>query len=233
MNKIKNLKIALFAVLMVVVGVGFSSCDKNDLEPVPTTSEQQIDVPMGMTRISEATNSRSWSSVSNTIKNRYYNAYQHASRYSYANVENNPIPVGFYAAFNATYNEEYGFLIGDLQGLCGMYTSRTKFKSYYDLPDEASDFKAHIRSFVTNKARPVVIYAKSQPWTNLEIEHNALTVWAVSDGYVRVTKISDRPNQTFGYNNIIELSWQQLFNKAIEISETSVANVAFMDSRIY
>ena len=229
-------KFALLAVLISFAVVTLlSSCDKSMDEPLMpvVASEQQIDNSMVTTRTDQLMDSRSWSSVSNTIKNRYYNAYQHASRYSYTNVENNPVPVGFYAAFNAIYNEEYGFLVGDLQDLCGMYTSRTKFKSYYDSPDEFSDFKAHIRSFVTNKARPVVIYAKSQPWTNLGIEYNALTVWAVSDGYVRVTKISDRPNQTFGYNNIIELSWQQLFNKAIEISAVDVANVAFMDSRIY
>ena len=221
--------------VMVFAVVAFSSCDKSMDEPmVPVvTSEQQIDNSMVTTRTDQLTDSRSWSSVSNTIKNRYYNAYQHASRYSYTNVENNPIPVGFYAAFNATHNESYGFLVGNLQTLCGQYSSRAKFKSYWNTPDEFSDFKTHIKSFVSNKSRPVVLYAKSLPWTNLGIEDNALTVWAVSDNYVRVTKISDQPNQTFGYNNIIELSWGDLFNKAIQISTTGVANVAFMDSSIY
>lgn len=203
-----------------------------DESPVVST-EQQTESSMVTTGAMQLASSSSWSSVSNTIKNRYYNAYRYASRYSYNNVQNNPIPVGFYAAFNATHNEDYGFLAGNLQTLSGQYSNRAKFKSYLNTTDEFSDFKAHIKSFVNNKSKPVVIYAKSLPWTNLGIEHNILTVWAVSDNYVRVTKISDQPSQTFGQNNIIELSWTDLFQKAITISSNGVANVAFMSNSIY
>lgn len=75
---------------------------------------------------------------------------------------------------------------------------------------------------------PVIVYADSQNWGNANIRHNILTVWAVSNTHVRVTKVSNLPSGDFNYNQIISLTWEEFFQKAITISNNSVANVAFV-----
>ena len=87
MNKIKNLKIALFAVLMLLVGVGFSSCDKMGNEPMaPQQSEQPIQ--------------SSFDNLRATTGNAYKYAYVHKP-HDYG------IIAGFCAAWNTVKAVDY------------------------------------------------------------------------------------------------------------------------------
>lgn len=231
MKKFEKIFFSMIAmIMMVTVGSVFTSCSNDDDDFRVPAQETQLDQALDQDSMAPMTRGMNvtWYSVSSTIKNRYYSSYQYASNWSSTNVANHPVAVGFYTALNATHNLNYLYTSGDLSSLCSQYPSLSKYVGYQDTNDDFNTFKTHITSFVTNKARPVAIYASTQTWSN-----NVLIVWAVSSTGVRVTRISDSPSTNFGNNNIIELTWQNLFDKAIDASSVSVANVAYMDSTIY
>lgn len=68
-----NLKIALFTVLMLFVGVGFSSCDKMDNEPMASDQNEQL------LQISSDSQSLRASRATYTVAQAYKNRYQHYS----------------------------------------------------------------------------------------------------------------------------------------------------------
>ena len=149
-----------------------------------------------------------------------------------------PVPYGknFHDAvryFEENYiQKDEIILIGNstLELLCGQYDWGSYFKRYSSV-DEAY-FQFDIHRFIKNREYPVVVYAATTKWGSGQIKDNILTVWAVSDDEVKVTKVSEAATPLFGDNNIIILTWEELFDKAIETSSNNTANVAFMHSGI-
>lgn len=225
---------ALFAVLVMFAGV-FTSCDKNDYEPMalqtPSIEEPSI-------RAESSTRWIGWASVDNYIKEDYYRAYQEASQdFNSWGIEWRFVPVGFYAAYNATHGTSLSYGSNkNLLELCNDHSSGSQFGhggiAYQNNPQGFADFKRDILNCIHNKGVPVVIYAKlNNPWSGSNGRFkNILTVWSASGSHVGVTKVSDIPGQTFSL--YITLEWDDLFNKAINASEANprVANVAFMTS---
>lgn len=92
-----------------------------------------------------------------------------------------------------------------LAALCQTYGG-AYFSSYENNANGLSNFKNNIKNFVVATQNPVIVYADSQNWGNANIRHNILTVWAVSNTHVRVTKVSNIPSGDFNYNQIISLT---------------------------
>ena len=229
--------VAAFATLVAIVFIAcisFTSCDSDLNSPILIDQEQNAaKVIVEENDIERTTRASTWYSVSNDIKNRYYNSYRYACNFNTSpnNVQNAPLAIGFYAALNARHNLDYANQGNStLELLCGQYDWGSYFKRYSSV-DEAY-FQFDIHRFIKNREYPVVVYAATTKWGSGQIKDNILTVWAVSDDEVKVTKVSEAATPLFGDNNIIILTWEELFDKAIEISSNNTANVAFMHSGI-
>lgn len=219
-----------YLLLSMVITLCLTSCNEDAIVEKPlNTSEKTTTKSLEVNAVSTPNLARrdGYSRVADEIKNRYYSAYSTASRRSRNFVVNNPLSVGYYAAINATYNFSGSGSNDLLSNLCSYNSYHSTFYGYSS--GEFRRFKRDIKGFMDNYNKPIVIYAYTQRWGSGNIRDNILTVWATSNDRVKVTRTSDSPNGVFGYNYIIELTWQQLFDKAIEASSHNVANVAFMD----
>ena len=229
MSKIKKLVYSL--AVMVFVVVALSSCDKSMDEPVVPQQNEQLTQAAPETETLRVT-ARGWSSVKDLYKNRYRSAYNKAVGTSFNNVKKYFISIGFFTAINAVEGTSFKDLgVYELKDLVQYNSSYAWFgdQSKLGYSDERI-FKRDIKRFVSNKQKPVVVYAETDAWySNNNKDKNILIVWEVSDSGVKVTKISNTPASSFSNNSLIELSWSDLLQKAKNLSSYGVANVVYPD----
>jgi len=234
MKKFEKIFFSMIAmIMMVAVGSVFTSCTNDDDDFRVPAQETQLDQALDQDSVAPMTRAMNvtWYRVTNTIKNRYYSGFNSATNNTPSNAYNNPVHVGFYSAYNATYNasNSYSSTLNNLYDLYSLNSSYTYYKGYPSSNNTSlTDFTNHIYDFLRYKHKPVVVLASTQ-----NITSDILIVWAASTSGVRVTRISDGAQSDFGNNNIIELTWQSFYNKAIAASGSSIANVAYMNSSIY
>lgn len=229
MKKFEKIFFSMIAmIMMVAVGSVFTSCTNDDDDfPVPA-QETQLDQALDQDSVAPMTRAmNSTGEVTTTRKNWYYNGHWYACSYNFANRLTHVVPVGFFAALNASHSLNYAYWgSGDMQYYCNYYSSLAKFKSYSEGdPDDEADFKSNIFNFVKNKQRPVAVTVKLDSG-----DYSVLIVWKVTDTNVVVTRSTDIPQTTFTNNYLITLSWDQLRAKAFNASNQTprLANVGFM-----
>jgi hypothetical protein len=231
MKKFEKIFFSMIAMIMLVaVGSVFTSCTNDDDDFRVPVQETQLDQALGQDSVApmtrSVTSSDGWERVSDDIKEAYYNAYLTAKSNYY--LQNCYITVGFNAAYNATHGTyNHSNVQYYLSTLCSNYSGAT-YHSYTTSQSDKNHFINDIKYFVTNYNAPVVVLAKTNSWGSGNITQNILTVWAVSDDYVRVTKISTTPASQFGNNEIITLTWDDFFYKATNVNANHIANVAVM-----
>lgn len=216
--------------ILMICASAFTSCDKQEEifeAPQVTNPITEVKEPQ-MTELRATGN---WIESLDSYKENYYSAYRNASNRRNGNVEKYPMTVGFFsivnAVFSTSFHQEENFKLNELcdynpnYGWFGIDGTR-------GYTDEAT-FQSQIYRFIEKYNRPVAIYATTQPWTKKQITDNILIVWDVSKSHVKVTKISEPPSKKFNNNNIIQLTWNDLFSKAIDASSVTpkVANVAY------
>lgn len=230
-----KLKSALFAVLMIFAVVALSSCDKSMDEPMATIQKTKEDSKPS-SEVASSLRSESYFWVDQEYRNRVSTAFNSACG-SYSNLEYYPMQIGFYAAFNATYNTSYIYVdLPTLNDLCNQsqgYQDMTLYKGYEDTPQKRREFKEDVYEFISRRGRPVVVLAETNPWGSGGETVNILTVWAVNSTYVKVSKISEENN----LNNLVTLTYDQLFDKGIVAASnhgntSNVVNTAYMYRRI-
>ena len=242
MAKIKKVIFGLFLAMFAVVAL--SSCNKdNDDKTLASTPETEQMELLASARSNTVLRANGWSEVSRYIQNSYYEAYfnaagGHPSFMNQRQVQYAPNAIGFYAALNATYSKDWVNQGEEtLKTLCEVNSGYAHFGNASSMAYTSSDkryFILDVKNFVSQKAKPVVIYAATNPWGPKRLKGNILTVWKVSDTKVVVTRMSDIPNRNFSRNYLIELTWDELFQKGLDISSNSpkVVNVAYIDSSI-
>lgn len=223
-----KMNIVVSFMLMLFVGTVFFSCDNSE-DPIPLSPKEQA---ISVNRDHQETRARAfaeWIYVDDQYKQGYFSAHQAASQSSFRNVENCFLSVGFFLVIN-TVNS---FSLTDL----GQYSldELARYNSSYawfgDINNQAysneRSFKKDIKAFVSSYRRPVVVAARTNvQWSRKRMQSNLLTVWAVSEAGVQVTRISDRPPRDFSNSSLFELTWDEFFKKSCGFG-IWVANVVY------
>lgn len=216
--KMKKVLFLLFVVVTTVVGISCNDHEEFFMDSVEIPEKVETN-----TVISKKMDADGWARVDESIKKRYRQGYVDARK---GTGLNNLISLGFYTVYNATCKQNWKALdkVEKLKWFCDQHYY-SFFVPYLEKEEFSfQNFKNNIIEFITNNNSPVLVHASTY-----KVPNNILVVWAVSDNYVRVTKISDGcPAFDFGNNKIIQLTWKELYDKAIEASDKNLANVGFI-----
>ena len=227
--KAKKIASVLMLIGMFAVVALLSSCEKSDDEmKASVVPSKNVQTEISQMR-SSSTSSASQYAVSDQYKNAYYNGYRYASNYFNDQfIKNNPIGVGFYAAYNASHarndllaQEKALYELCDLEG-------ESEFRSYTD----ANQFQLEVENFLSRKRKPVVVSIQTQQKLNNGTYRNGtVIIWASNWGTATVTNTNFTPTYLFRNNSFYTMTYGQLLEKAKKMSQQSppVANVAYMD----
>lgn len=215
----------VFVLSVFIAGV-FTSCDKN---------EEMLQAPQVMNQLNEVKDpqttelrSAAYSSdyaVDDDYKDGYYNGHRYASNYFDSNfIEEHPVGVGFFAAYNAVHGTDYLAKHETLATLCDDHGC--EFRSFTD----AKRLKWEVEDWLETHGKPVVIsILTNQKDRKGNYRVGTVIVWASRKGVAKVTNTNFFPTPKFGDNWIINQTYEELLSKAQAMSSRNLANVAFIN----